>query len=104
MTTTASHADTASGSTTPSGTAPGGPPASSAERERAVLDGVRTDLFIGGTWRPATGGATLKVDDPATQEVLTEVADATVEDGRAALGAAAGAQPGWAATPPRDRG
>ncbi|MGZ4294530.1 MAG: NAD-dependent succinate-semialdehyde dehydrogenase [Solirubrobacteraceae bacterium] len=65
---------------------------------------VRKGLFIGGRWRPATGGGTLKVDDPSTQEVLTEVADATVEDGRAALDAAVAAQPSWAATPPRDRG
>ncbi|MCW2717309.1 MAG: NAD-dependent aldehyde dehydrogenase, partial [Pseudonocardia sp.] len=30
--------------------------------------------------------------------------DATVEDGDAALAAATAAQPGWAATPPRERG
>src|SRR5207237_7120090 len=44
------------------------------------------------------------VDDPATQQELTRVADATVDDGRAALDAAVAAQPGWAATPPRERG
>src|SRR6476620_11333451 len=75
-----------------------------ADREKAVLAGVRTDLFIGGQWRPASGGATLPVDDPATGEVLTEVADASVEDGRAGLGAAVAARASWAATPPRDRG
>jgi succinate-semialdehyde dehydrogenase/glutarate-semialdehyde dehydrogenase len=75
-----------------------------ADREKAVLAGVRTELFIGGQWRPASGGATLAVDDPATGEVLTEVADGSVEDGRAALDAAAAAQASWAATPPRDRG
>jgi hypothetical protein len=42
-----------------------------------------TELFIGGQWRPASGGGTLTVDDPATGEALTEVADASVEDGRA---------------------
>ena len=41
-----------------------------ANREAAVLAGVRTGLFIGGSWRPATGGGTFAVDDPATQEVL----------------------------------
>src|ERR687884_1341945 len=46
----------------------------------------------------------MQVDDPATQEVLTEVADATVEDGRAALDAAVAAQADWARTPPRERG
>src|SRR5947199_4722055 len=99
MTTTSSSAQTFSGSTTPTGTTPSGPPAVTPERERAVLDAVRTDLFIGGRWRPGTGGGTVKVDDPSTQEVLTEVADATVEDGRAALDAAVAAQASWAAAP-----
>src|SRR6188472_295142 len=75
-----------------------------AEREKAVLTAVRTDLFIGGQWRAASGGQTLPVDDPATGEVLTEVANASVEDGRAALDAAVAAQASWAATAPRDRG
>src|SRR3954447_16298992 len=75
-----------------------------ADREKSVLAGVRTDLFIGGQWRPASGGGTVTVDDPATGEALTEVADASVEDGRAALDAAVAAQTSWAATPPRDRG
>ncbi len=70
----------------------------------AVLDGVPRQLWIGGEWRDATGGATFKVEDPATGEVLTDVADATPEDARAAAGAAAAAQHSWAATPPRDRG
>jgi succinate-semialdehyde dehydrogenase/glutarate-semialdehyde dehydrogenase len=104
MTTTSSNAETASGSTTPTGTAPTPPPSASPERERAVLDAVRTDLFIGGQWRPAAGGKTLAVDDPATGETLTEVANASVEDGRSALEAAVAAQASWAATPPRDRG
>jgi succinate-semialdehyde dehydrogenase/glutarate-semialdehyde dehydrogenase len=75
-----------------------------ADREKVVLAGVRTELFIGGQWRPASGGGTLSVDDPATGEALTEVADASVEDGLAALDAAVAAQASWAATPPRDRG
>ncbi len=104
MTTTSSNAETASGSTTPTGTAPTPPPSASPERERAVLDAVRTDLFIGGQWRPAADGKTLPVDDPATGETLTEVANASVEDGRSALDAAVAAQASWAATPPRDRG
>jgi succinate-semialdehyde dehydrogenase / glutarate-semialdehyde dehydrogenase len=75
-----------------------------ADREKAVLSAVRTGLFIGGQWQAASGEETLSVDDPATGEVLTEVADASVEDGRAALDAAVAAQASWAATPPRDRG
>src|SRR3954470_705248 len=104
MTTTSSNAETASGSTTPTGTRPASPPSGSPEGEQAVLAGVRTDLFIGGQWRAAAERKTLAVDDPATGETLTEVANASVEDGRSALDAAVAAQASWAATPPRDRG
>ena len=44
--------------------------------ERAALDAVPTQLLIGGTWRDASGGGTLPVEDPATGETLVEVADA----------------------------
>jgi succinate-semialdehyde dehydrogenase/glutarate-semialdehyde dehydrogenase len=74
------------------------------ERERKVLDSVPTGLLIGGEWRPATSGATTKVEDPATGEVLAEVADAGPEDGMAALAAAHEAQAGFAAMAPRERG
>jgi succinate-semialdehyde dehydrogenase / glutarate-semialdehyde dehydrogenase len=73
-------------------------------REAAVLEAVPSGLFIGGDWRPSSDGAVLEVEDPSTQEVIAQVADATVEDGRAALDAAVAAQAGWAATAPRDRG
>jgi succinate-semialdehyde dehydrogenase/glutarate-semialdehyde dehydrogenase len=75
-----------------------------AERERAVVDPVPKGLLIGGKWREAAGGGTLPVEDPATGEALCTVADATVEDGLAALEAAASAQAAWAAHPPRERG
>ncbi|MDA0567711.1 NAD-dependent succinate-semialdehyde dehydrogenase [Streptomonospora sp. S1-112] len=75
-----------------------------AERETQVVERVSKQLFIGGTWRDATGGATFKVEDPSTGGVLCEVADATVEDAFAALDAAAAAQSSWAAWAPRDRG
>jgi succinate-semialdehyde dehydrogenase/glutarate-semialdehyde dehydrogenase len=73
-------------------------------RETAVLGSVPTGLFIGGRWRPATGGGQFEVEDPATQQPIATVADATVADGGAALDAAVAAQAEWAATPPRDRG
>lgn len=72
--------------------------------EKSVVDGVHPQLFIGGSWRDAEGGATFPVHDPSTGEVLVEVADASVADGTAALDAADAAQADWAATPPRDRG
>jgi succinate-semialdehyde dehydrogenase/glutarate-semialdehyde dehydrogenase len=77
---------------------------STASVEQAVLDGVKTDLSIGGEWRPASGGATLPVEDPATGETLVEVADATVEDAKAALGAAHESFQSFRDSSPRDRG
>ena len=76
----------------------------SSDREHAVVDAVQTGLLIGGRWRSATGGETLDVEDPATGKVLTSVANASPEDGVAALDAAVAAQAGWAATAPRERG
>ena len=71
--------------------------------EKALLDATPTGLYVGGSWRPSSDGGTIDVEDPSTGRVLTSVADATVEDGRAALDAAVEAQAGWAATPPRER-
>ncbi len=69
-----------------------------------ILDGVLTDLFVGGKAVPAADGGRFDVHDPATGEVVTTVADGTVEDALAAVDAAAGAGPAWAATAPRERG
>ncbi len=74
------------------------------EREQAALDQAPKQLFIGGQWRDASGGATLAVEDPSTGEPLCEIADATPDDAQAAIDAASDAQPGWAATPPNERG
>jgi succinate-semialdehyde dehydrogenase/glutarate-semialdehyde dehydrogenase len=64
---------------------------------------LRTDLFIGGRWRPADSGERFQVIDPGTEEVIAEVANAGAADARAAAAAAAEAQPGWAARAPRER-
>src|SRR5436309_254849 len=71
--------------------------------EQSVVEIVAKQLFIGGEWRDASGGATLAVEDPATGETIADVADATVEDAKAALGAAADKQAEWAHRPPKDR-
>jgi succinate-semialdehyde dehydrogenase / glutarate-semialdehyde dehydrogenase len=68
-----------------------------------VLSKVPTDLFIGGTWRAASEGGRFDVTDPATGEIIAQVADGSAEDGLAAVTAAAEAGPAWAATPPRQR-
>jgi hypothetical protein len=67
----------------------------------SAADRVPNDLFIAGQWQPAAG--TMTVINPATEEVIAEVADADVADAERALRAAADAQPGWAATPARTR-
>ncbi len=72
--------------------------------ERAVLERVPTELFVGGQWRAASGGGTLAVEDPSTTEPLVEVADAQEQDALAALDAACAAQEEWAAHAPRERG
>ncbi len=72
--------------------------------ESSVVEAVTKQLFIGGKWTPASNGATFAVHDPATGQVLCEVADASPEDGKAALDAAVSAQAEWAAHPPRERG
>ncbi len=75
-----------------------------ATNERTVVDAVNPRLHIGGQWRDASSGRTLPVEDPATGEVLSEVADAGPDDALAALDAAVAAQAEWAAHPPRERG
>jgi succinate-semialdehyde dehydrogenase / glutarate-semialdehyde dehydrogenase len=74
-----------------------------ATEERSVVEKVQNKLYIGGEWRDATGGGTLEVLDPATEEPLCEVADATPEDAMAALDAAVEAQAEWGASAPNDR-
>ncbi len=53
-----------------------------------VLEGIHTDLLIGGTWRASSSGETFTKIDPASEEVLAEVAAATEEDVDAAVRAA----------------
>jgi succinate-semialdehyde dehydrogenase / glutarate-semialdehyde dehydrogenase len=74
-----------------------------ATREQEVVDKVQKQLYIGGEWRDASGGATLEVEDPATGEALCEVADGTEEDAKAALDAAVEMRQEWADTPPNTR-
>ncbi|WP_328330223.1 NAD-dependent succinate-semialdehyde dehydrogenase [Kribbella sp. NBC_00382] len=73
-------------------------------REQEVVEACPTELFIAGKWRPAEGGKTLAVEDPATGTRLCQVADASPADGLAALDSAVAAQAEWAATAPRERG
>ena len=69
-----------------------------------LLAGVPTDLWIGGAWRKASDQSRFDVIDPATENVITSVASASVDDAKAAIDAASAAFPGWAAKKPRERG
>jgi succinate-semialdehyde dehydrogenase / glutarate-semialdehyde dehydrogenase len=75
-----------------------------ATAEQTILDAVKPQLYIAGEWREGGEGGTLEVEDPATGETLLEVADATVDDAKAALGAAHETFAKWRDTPPRERG
>jgi succinate-semialdehyde dehydrogenase/glutarate-semialdehyde dehydrogenase len=67
-----------------------------------LIASVPTGIWIGGEERE--GSSRFDVLDPSNDQVLTSVANATVEDATAALDAACAVQADWAATPPRERG
>ncbi|WP_310296035.1 NAD-dependent succinate-semialdehyde dehydrogenase [Rhizobium sp. BE258] len=60
-------------------------------------------LYIDGEWRQSRSGQQIDVIDPSTGRVLTSVPDATIDDARRSIDAAAAAAPAWRATPPRRR-
>jgi len=60
-------------------------------------------LFIDGSWVPAASGRTFESRNPATGEVLGEVADAGAEDAKAAIGAARTAFRSWSKLTPHQR-
>jgi 1-pyrroline dehydrogenase len=64
---------------------------------------VLTDNFINGKWVPAQDGATDEVVDPATGEVIGEVASSRAADVDGAVRAAAGAFDEWSSLTPRRR-
>jgi len=70
----------------------------------SIIDAVPKQLLVAGAWVDAEASATFPVEDPATGDVLCEVADASPTDGRRALDAAVAAAPGWAGHAPRERG
>ncbi|MDQ3677169.1 MAG: NAD-dependent succinate-semialdehyde dehydrogenase [Actinomycetota bacterium] len=78
-------------------------PTSTHPEESAVLAAVPRQLYIGGEWREGAEGGTVAVEDPATGETIAEVADATVDDALAALGAADETFASWRNCAPRER-
>ena len=69
-----------------------------------LLANVPTDLWIGGKWRKASDGARFDVIDPATENKITSVASASIDDAKAAVDAASAAFEGWSGRKPRERG
>lgn len=63
----------------------------------------RYDLYIGGRWVAPRSGAYLPSVNPATEDVLCEVAHAGDDDVDAAVAAARDAWPAWAALPGKER-
>jgi acyl-CoA reductase-like NAD-dependent aldehyde dehydrogenase len=65
----------------------------------------RKQLLINGQWVDASGGKTMPVINPATEEIIAEVASATLDDVNAAVAAARAALEGpWAKMSARERG
>ena len=67
---------------------------------------MRTDLFINNEWRPALSGKRFPVVNPATEEVLAQVAlgDAADVDNAVAAARACFESDGWRKLSPRGRG
>ncbi|MFE5700805.1 NAD-dependent succinate-semialdehyde dehydrogenase [Rhodococcus koreensis] len=64
---------------------------------------LHTGLFIDGVWRKAASATTFTVENPATHEVIAEVADGGLDDALDAIAAAGSAQATWATSTPRER-
>jgi acyl-CoA reductase-like NAD-dependent aldehyde dehydrogenase len=67
---------------------------------------MRQDLYLNGTWKPAAGGRRFAVENPATEELLCEVAEGGPEDVDRAVAAARGCfeSDAWRGLSPRERG
>jgi succinate-semialdehyde dehydrogenase/glutarate-semialdehyde dehydrogenase len=73
-----------------------------AEQEAAVIAAVPKGVWLGG--QEVELDTTLKVEDPSTGSVLTEISSSTDAEARRAIDIAAENQAEWAATTPRMRG
>jgi succinate-semialdehyde dehydrogenase/glutarate-semialdehyde dehydrogenase len=70
----------------------------------ATMTAALRKMYIDGKWCDAEGGGTLGVINPATEEVLAEVAYGGRADARRALEAAGRAMPAWMKLSAWDRG
>jgi succinate-semialdehyde dehydrogenase/glutarate-semialdehyde dehydrogenase len=60
-------------------------------------------LYINGEWTDGSGGKTFEVRNPATDELIAEVADGGAAEAKAAVKAAHAAFPAWAKRPADER-
>ena len=60
-------------------------------------------MFVDGEWIEAASGGTFRVSDPATGEVIADVADGGPAEAARAVEAAHRAFRGWAGMPARER-
>ncbi|MEO3754204.1 aldehyde dehydrogenase family protein [Streptomyces sp. B6B3] len=75
-----------------------------APESRAIVDIAPSHgLFVGGEFREAVDGRVFKTVSPASEEVLSEVAQASAEDVDAAVAAARAAFPAWSGLPGAER-
>ena len=64
---------------------------------------LRTDSYIDGEWRPAKSGARFPVKNPATGEVIAEIADLSEDEVRGAIEAAHRSWGAWRAKTAKER-
>jgi succinate-semialdehyde dehydrogenase/glutarate-semialdehyde dehydrogenase len=63
----------------------------------------KTNALIAGSWQGSTDGDTFAVENPATDEVIAQVANCGAIETEQAITAAADALAGWAQTPAKSR-
>ena len=71
---------------------------------KTLLAAVPTGMLIGGRWESSSDDRLIDVLDPATGDLLAQVADGNVDDGLRAVAAAQDALAAWSQTAPRQRG
>lgn len=69
----------------------------------AVMERSRQDMFIGGRRTPSSSGRYFEVRNPATEDVIAEVAEGTPEDVDRAVAAAETGFAAWSALLPYER-
>lgn len=68
-----------------------------------ALERLHADFLIDGRWVPAVGGERQEIHDPATGDLVGDVAFGDARDAGAALAAASAAFPSWSRTPVHER-